>query len=128
MRVMAGHPAHTPGAQPSRPGADQPLGETVLEITRVRFGAWHCRRGLQFGWEPQQDDESVAAIHRALELVVHCTTPPPPTDSGPSSSRRRALRASARSSGPSSISRKNSLLTTATVTRHSPSALAPAEA
>lgn len=49
-----------------------PLGGTGLEITRVGFGAWAIGGGgWEFGWGPQQDDESVAAIHRALELGVN---------------------------------------------------------
>jgi aryl-alcohol dehydrogenase-like predicted oxidoreductase len=48
------------------------LGSTGLEITRVGFGAWAIGGGgWQFGWGPQQDDESVAAIHRAIELGVN---------------------------------------------------------
>jgi aryl-alcohol dehydrogenase-like predicted oxidoreductase len=48
------------------------LGSTGLEITRVGFGAWAIGGGgWEFGWGPQQDDESVAAIHRALELGVN---------------------------------------------------------
>jgi aryl-alcohol dehydrogenase-like predicted oxidoreductase len=49
-----------------------PLGNTGLEITRVGFGAWAIGGGgWEFGWGPQQDDESIAAIHRALELGVN---------------------------------------------------------
>jgi aryl-alcohol dehydrogenase-like predicted oxidoreductase len=45
-----------------------PLGETGLDITRIGFGAWAIGGGdWEFGWGPQQDEESVAAIHRALE-------------------------------------------------------------
>lgn len=48
------------------------LGATGMEITRVGFGAWAIGGGgWEFGWGPQQDDESVAAIHRALELGVN---------------------------------------------------------
>jgi aryl-alcohol dehydrogenase-like predicted oxidoreductase len=48
------------------------LGDTTLEITRLGFGAWAIGGGgWEFGWGPQQDDESVAAIHRALELGVN---------------------------------------------------------
>ncbi|HEY0937159.1 MAG TPA: aldo/keto reductase [Trebonia sp.] len=48
------------------------LGSTGLDITRVGFGAWAIGGGdWQFGWGPQQDDESVAAIQRALELGVN---------------------------------------------------------
>jgi aryl-alcohol dehydrogenase-like predicted oxidoreductase len=49
-----------------------PLGQTGLEISRVGFGAWAIGGGgWEFGWGPQQDDESIAAIHRALELGVN---------------------------------------------------------
>lgn len=49
-----------------------PLGSTGLEITRVGFGAWAIGGGgWEFGWGPQQDEESVAAIHRALDLGVN---------------------------------------------------------
>jgi aryl-alcohol dehydrogenase-like predicted oxidoreductase len=49
-----------------------PLGTTGLEITRVGFGAWAIGGGgWEFGWGPQQDEESIAAIHRAVELGVN---------------------------------------------------------
>jgi aryl-alcohol dehydrogenase-like predicted oxidoreductase len=44
------------------------LGETGLEITRVGFGAWAIGGG---GWGPQDDEESIRTIHRALELGVN---------------------------------------------------------
>jgi aryl-alcohol dehydrogenase-like predicted oxidoreductase len=48
------------------------LGETGLEITRVGFGAWAVGGGgWEFGWGPQQDDDSAAAIHRALDAGVN---------------------------------------------------------
>jgi aryl-alcohol dehydrogenase-like predicted oxidoreductase len=48
------------------------LGSTGLEITRIGFGAWAIGGGgWEFGWGPQADDESIAAIHRALELGVN---------------------------------------------------------
>ena len=48
------------------------LGHTGLEITRVGFGAWAIGGGgWEFGWGPQQDDQSIAAIHHALELGVN---------------------------------------------------------
>ena len=47
------------------------LGSTGLEITRVGFGAWAVGGGGERGWGPQADDESIAAIHRALELGVN---------------------------------------------------------
>ena len=49
-----------------------PLGSTGLEITRVGFGAWAIGGGgWEFGWGPQADDESIAAIHRAVDLGVN---------------------------------------------------------
>ena len=49
-----------------------PLGSTGMEITRVGFGAWAIGGGgWEFGWGPQADDESIAAIHRALDLGVN---------------------------------------------------------
>lgn len=48
------------------------LGQTGLEITRVGFGAWAIGGGgYDWGWGTQDDDESVAAIHRALEAGVN---------------------------------------------------------
>jgi aryl-alcohol dehydrogenase-like predicted oxidoreductase len=48
------------------------LGHTGLEITRVGFGAWAIGGGgWEFGWGTQDDDQSAAAIHRALELGVN---------------------------------------------------------
>jgi aryl-alcohol dehydrogenase-like predicted oxidoreductase len=43
-----------------------------MEITRVGFGAWAIGGGgWEFGWGPQDDEESVDAIHRALEQGVN---------------------------------------------------------
>jgi aryl-alcohol dehydrogenase-like predicted oxidoreductase len=48
------------------------LGNTGLEITRVGFGAWALGGGdWEHGWGPQDDDESIAAIHRALEQGIN---------------------------------------------------------
>jgi aryl-alcohol dehydrogenase-like predicted oxidoreductase len=48
------------------------LGTTGLEITRVGFGAWAIGGGgYDWGWGTQNDDESIAAIHHALELGVN---------------------------------------------------------
>jgi aryl-alcohol dehydrogenase-like predicted oxidoreductase len=48
------------------------LGQTGLEITRVGFGAWAIGGGnWEFGWGPQDDDESIAAIHHALAQGVN---------------------------------------------------------
>jgi aryl-alcohol dehydrogenase-like predicted oxidoreductase len=48
------------------------LGNSGLQITRVGFGAWAIGGGgWEFGWGPQEDEQSVAAIHRALEHGVN---------------------------------------------------------
>jgi aryl-alcohol dehydrogenase-like predicted oxidoreductase len=51
------------------------FGRTDMEITRVGFGAWAVggpRRGdWAFGWGAQDDDESVAAIHHAIDSGVN---------------------------------------------------------
>jgi len=48
------------------------LGNSDLNITRVGFGAWAIGgAGWQFAWGSQDDNESIAAIHRALELGVN---------------------------------------------------------
>jgi aryl-alcohol dehydrogenase-like predicted oxidoreductase len=48
------------------------LGQTGLEITRVGFGAWAIGGGnWEFGWGPQDDDESLAAIHHALAQGIN---------------------------------------------------------
>jgi len=48
------------------------LGNSDLQITPVGFGAWALGGGgWEFSWGPQDDVDSVAAIHRALELGVN---------------------------------------------------------
>lgn len=48
------------------------LGNSDLKITRVGYGAWAIGgSGWQFAWGPQDDNDSIAAIHRSLELGVN---------------------------------------------------------
>ena len=48
------------------------LGNSDLHITPIGFGAWAIGGGgWQFGWGPQDDTESIGAIHRALELGIN---------------------------------------------------------
>jgi aryl-alcohol dehydrogenase-like predicted oxidoreductase len=48
------------------------LGNSDIYITPVGFGAWALGGGgWEFGWGPQDDADSIAAIHRALELGVN---------------------------------------------------------
>src|SRR3989442_6895405 len=47
------------------------LGNSDLQITPVGYGAWAIGgSGWQFAWGSQSDNDSIAAIHRALELGV----------------------------------------------------------
>ena len=48
------------------------LGNSDLKIAPVGFGAWAIGgSGWEFAWGPQDDKDSIAAIHRALELGVN---------------------------------------------------------
>ena len=48
------------------------LGNSDLKITPVGYGAWAIGgSGWQFAWGSQDDQDSIAAIHRALELGVN---------------------------------------------------------
>jgi len=48
------------------------FGSTGMEITRVGFGAWALGGGgFEWSWGAQEDEESIAAIHHALELGVN---------------------------------------------------------
>jgi aryl-alcohol dehydrogenase-like predicted oxidoreductase len=50
----------------------RPLGSSGLDITPVGFGAWAIGGGgWSFGWGPQDDTASLAAMRRALELGVN---------------------------------------------------------
>jgi aryl-alcohol dehydrogenase-like predicted oxidoreductase len=59
MTITASHPLRT-------------LGNSDLQLTRIGFGAWAIGGGnWEFAWGPQDDNESIAAIHRALDLGVN---------------------------------------------------------
>jgi aryl-alcohol dehydrogenase-like predicted oxidoreductase len=47
------------------------LGNSDLALTPVGFGAWAIGGDWEFGWGAQDDTQSLAAIHRALELGVN---------------------------------------------------------
>jgi aryl-alcohol dehydrogenase-like predicted oxidoreductase len=48
------------------------LGNSDLELTPIGFGSWAIGGGdWQFSWGPQDDNHSVAAIHKALELGIN---------------------------------------------------------
>src|SRR6185436_4571252 len=48
------------------------LGNSDLEITLIGFGAWAIGGGdWMFGWGPQDDADSIAAITRAVDLGIN---------------------------------------------------------
>ena len=48
------------------------LGWTELEFTVIGFGSWAMGGGgWKFSWGPQDDQESIAAIKRAVDLGVN---------------------------------------------------------
>ena len=50
----------------------QKLGNSDIEITKLGFGAWAIGGpGYAFGWGKQDDNDSIKAIHKALELGVN---------------------------------------------------------
>ena len=54
------------------PASLRTLGNSDLHLTPIGFGAWAIGGGnWEFAWGPQDDDESIAAIHRALELGIN---------------------------------------------------------
>ncbi len=48
------------------------LGTTDTNITRLGFGSWAIGGGdWEFSWGPQDDRQSIAAIHRAIDLGIN---------------------------------------------------------
>ena len=48
------------------------LGNSDLQLTAIGFGAWAIGGGnWEFAWGPQDDNESVEAIHRALDIGIN---------------------------------------------------------
>jgi len=53
-------------------GSTQKLGNSDLDITSIGFGAWAIGGGdWQHGWGPQDDQDSIAAIHAALDAGMN---------------------------------------------------------
>jgi aryl-alcohol dehydrogenase-like predicted oxidoreductase len=48
------------------------LGNSDMQLTAIGLGAWAIGGGdWQYGWGPQDDNDSIAAIHRALDLGIN---------------------------------------------------------
>ena len=59
MTLAASHPLRT-------------LGNSDLDLTPIGFGAWAIGGGdWQFSWGPQDDSDSIVAIHRAVDLGIN---------------------------------------------------------
>jgi aryl-alcohol dehydrogenase-like predicted oxidoreductase len=53
-------------------GTTHPLGTSDLHLTSIGFGAWAIGGGdWQYAWGPQDDNDSIAAIHRALDAGIN---------------------------------------------------------
>ena len=49
----------------------RPLGNSDLQVSSIGLGAWAMGGDGVFGWGPQDDTESVAAIHRSVERGIN---------------------------------------------------------
>ena len=48
------------------------LGNSDLHLSEIGFGAWAIGSGgWKFGWGPQDDQQSIAAIHKAFDLGIN---------------------------------------------------------
>ena len=47
------------------------LGYTDLKLTTIGFGAWAIGGPWDYGWGPQDDDESIATIQRGLDVGIN---------------------------------------------------------
>ncbi len=59
--------AQTPSGSQTTSGEIRPLGQTGIEVSAVGIGTW----AIGSGWGQQSEDESIAALHRALDLGCH---------------------------------------------------------
>ena len=50
------------------------LGKSDMHITRLGVGSWAMGGlGYQYSWGPQDDQESIEAIHKALDFGINCS-------------------------------------------------------
>lgn len=47
------------------------LGKSDFEITRIGLGTWAIGGPWQYGWGPQDDEDSIGSIHQALDSGVN---------------------------------------------------------
>jgi aryl-alcohol dehydrogenase-like predicted oxidoreductase len=47
------------------------LGNSTLQVTAIGLGSWAIGGAWRFGWGPQEDIESIATIHRAVDRGIN---------------------------------------------------------
>src|SRR3954453_9692720 len=71
MRPIQGSAMNTTTTSATTPDLRQ-LGNSDLHLTPIGFGAWAIGGGnWEFAWGPQDDNDSVNAIRRALDLGIN---------------------------------------------------------
>src|SRR6266536_464100 len=69
---MQRHSGPSPGGGIVETMQKKRLGNSDLELTPIGVGAWAMGGGnWAFSWGPQDDNESIAAIHTALDVGVN---------------------------------------------------------
>lgn len=53
-----------------QPMTSKPLGNSDLNITAIGLGTWAIGGAGTFGWGPQDDAQSIAAIRRGVETIL----------------------------------------------------------
>ncbi len=74
LRTLSDASASEPDMATTAPAQLQTrtLGGSDLHLTRIGFGAWAIGGGdWEFAWGAQEDEESIRAIHRALDLGLN---------------------------------------------------------
>jgi aryl-alcohol dehydrogenase-like predicted oxidoreductase len=62
----------TSTSTPSALGTTRKLGNSDLDLTSIGFGAWAIGGGdWQYAWGPQDDNDSIAAIHASLNAGIN---------------------------------------------------------
>src|SRR5271168_277285 len=65
-RSFSATPASNPGMNKKQ------LGNSDMELSPIGFGSWADGGGdWQFSWGPQDDNDSIAAIHKAVDLGIN---------------------------------------------------------
>ncbi len=74
LRTLSARPASDPdmATLASTRLESRQLGDSDLHLTRIGFGAWAIGGGdWEFGWGAQEDEDSIRALHRALDLGIN---------------------------------------------------------